>query len=168
MSFFTSPRVKKFGRAFFEGFYCVGTAAVSAYVLWWFLPFWLATLIFTVIFSHEMAHYFTGIAQGVGAWLPWFLPLVYAVLGGTYTATDDPALRQKIVIAGPLVGGVVALIWAICGLATGFTPLVWAALWQVFFQLISATIGSDGRKYWRYRRVLKEQEAGSIGSPVPA
>jgi hypothetical protein len=168
MKFFTSERVKKYGRAFFEGFYCVGTAAASAYVLWWFLPMWLAALIFSVVFVHEMGHYIAGLAQGVESWLPFFLPLVYALFGGTYTNTDDPNVRKWIDLAGPFAGILVAVVWAIVGFATGFTPLVWAALWQVFFQLISGTIGSDGRKYWRHRRDAQAQEAGFFTATVPA
>lgn len=154
--------------AFWEAFYCVGTVVVTTAVLWWFMPLWLTTLMVAVVFFHEMGHYFTAIANGQAAHMPFFIPLVYAILGGTHVKGEDPFAGIKVAKAGPIVGALVAAVIAVAALLVGFMPAFWAASWMIVFQGYSGTFGSDGRKRKRFKRAILEYQAVLQGQPVPA
>lgn len=149
--------LRDLGKAFLQATYCVGTAAATAAVLWWFLPLWLAVCSLLVVISHEFGHYFSAILQKDVAYLPFFLHIIIGVLGGTFVDdTPEHALRNA--LAGPAVGMLVALAIAVGAALAGFWPAFWAALWMLIFQLYSATLGGDGRKYRRFKRAYAEAQ----------
>lgn len=159
---------KRLKMSFIEGFYSVGTATTSLAVLWWFLPFWLAVSLVSIVIVHELGHYFTATALGEHVNMPFFLPIFYFVVGGTHVRGDNPVSGIKIASAGPIAGSVWAAVIAIAALIVGFMPAVWAALWLGLFQTYSGTLGSDGRKRRRFKRAIDEFKAGAASASVPA
>lgn len=132
---------------------CLGTAAFTAVAMWWFLPLWLAGSYLAVLMVHEMAHYLTALRLGMEVDLPVFIPLIIAVFGFTHMkfGTDLSKLR-KVALAGPIAGGVVAVVLAAVAYIYAMMPMFWACLWLLAFQVFGATFGSDGRKYRFFRR----------------
>ena len=158
-------------RCLLEGFYFTVSAGLSFLVLWWFLPLWLSCMLLSVVMVHEMGHYLTAAYHGYDVWLPFFVAIVVGVIGGTYVATDDPEERIKFQLAGPLAGGLACAAWGAAALISGFPPAVFAALWSLLSQILTAIVGGDGRKHRRYKRVIAEARAGweaGQGSTIPA
>lgn len=140
-------------RCMLEGFYFTVSAGLSFLVLWWFLPMWLSLMLLSIVMVHEMGHYAVAAYHGYDVWLPFFFSIVIGVIGGTYVGTDDPEERVKFQLAGPLAGGLCAAVWGCAALMSGFLPGVFAALWSILSQILTATIGGDGRKHRRYKRL---------------
>lgn len=158
---------KKLTSAFLQGAVFVGTLGLSAAILWWFLPLWTTLALVGVILMHELAHYFAAIAHGTPANLPFFFAIggfnLGLIGGGTRIKTKDPYKRLQSVLAGPVVGGLVALAIMAGALIMGFTPAFWVGLLALFQQTLTATVGGDGRRYRRYKRAIAEDQARSGG-----
>lgn len=157
MKFDKENFLKDLGKAFIQATYCLGTAAATAAVLWWFVPLWLACTILSVVIAHEFGHYFSAVLQGDSAYLPFFIPLGIGVLGGTWI-DDDPEHGMRNALVGPAVGLFIALAVAVSAALVGFWPAFWAGCWMVLFQLYAVTFGSDGRKYKRFKRAYAEAQ----------
>lgn len=164
---FTRPKTEGrskqeiFFHAMFEAAVTVATACATAAVLYYLLPFWLGLMILTVLVLHEFGHYFAAYGQRKLPDLPIFIPLIFTVIGMTrvHGMPMDEA-GQIILLWGPLVGLIVAAAFLIAAiLTTGLGSAMFiAAVWMIVFQIYSATLGSDGRKFWRIRRA-RTQEA---------
>lgn len=159
----TQGRTKReiFFHAMVEAAITVATAAATAAVLYYLLPLWLGLMILTTLALHEFGHYFAAVGQRKQPDLPLFIPLIFTVIGVTRVhgmPMDESG--QIILLWGPLVGILVAaafLLAAILVAEIGSAMFI-AAVWMIVFQLYSATLGSDGRKFWRIRRA-RTQEA---------
>lgn len=144
-------------RRIWQAAYFTATVGVTAYLLVYMLPLWLAVLVLGVVVLHEFGHYFTGLKRGREVSLPFFIPAVWFVLGGTKIKGDetDPEGTMKIALAGPTVGLVICAGGMITGAVMGFWPLFWASFWLGLFQVYNGTFGSDGRRYRRARSVVE-------------
>ena len=111
------------------------------------LPLWLGALIFLVVAAHEFGHYFAAAKTGQMPLLPFFIPLIYGVLGGTTVKGKDPNHLQSVALAGSIVSIIVMFI----SIAIKFTPMAWASFWMLLFQVWSGTFGADGRRYRRHK-----------------
>ena len=149
---------KKLKRAAWQTTYCVGTAAATAAVLYAMLPIWLGIVILAIVAAHEFGHYFSALSLGQNPLLPFFIPLIYGVLGGTTVKGKDPIHLMTVALAGPMVGSIVSVIVMITALAMGFTPMLWAAFWMLLFQVWSGTFGADGRRYRRHKNESKQDD----------
>jgi hypothetical protein len=147
---------KKLKRAAWQAGYSLGTAAATAAVLYAMLPIWLGVVILAVVVAHEFGHYFSALNLGQNPLLPFFIPLIYGVLGGTTVKGKDPVSLQSVALAGPMVGAIVSVLVMIVGAAIAMTPMVWAAFWMLLFQVWSGTFGADGRRYRRHRNEATE------------
>ena len=149
---------KKLKRAAWQTTYCVGTAAATAAVLYAMLPVWLGMVILAIVAAHEFGHYFMAATLGQDPLLPFFIPLIYGVLGGTTVKGKDPLHLMNVALAGPMVGSIVSIIIMIAAFAMGFLPMVWAAFWMLLFQVWSGTFGADGRRYRRHKNEAKQDD----------
>lgn len=144
-----------FFHAMFEAAVTVVSAAATAAVLYYLLPFWLGLMILTVLILHEFGHYFAAYLQRQVPDLPIFIPLVFTVFGMTRVHGMPMDERGQIILLwGPLVGLLAAIAFLIAAIiiAEIGSAMFIAAVWMIVFQLYSATLGSDGRKFWRIRR----------------
>jgi len=147
---------KKIKRAAWQSAYCLGTAAATAAVLYAMLPLWLGAVIMIIVAAHEFGHYFAAAKTGQMPLLPFFIPLIYGVLGGTTVKGKDPNHLQSVALAGPMVGSIVSIILMMISIAMRFTPMAWASFWMLLFQVWSGTFGADGRRYRRHRNETEE------------
>lgn len=140
-----------------------GSAALTVYVLDYFLPVWLTAAIASTVFVHEFGHYFTAIRLGRKADPPLFLPFIWGVVGGTriHNRGSDPEVDAQIHLAGPTWG----FIWAMGGAAFSLyfaqTTIMWAFLWLGAFNLWHGTLGSDGKFY----QTMKAQFEPEVEEP---
>jgi hypothetical protein len=131
------------------------TLAVSAYVLWYLLPTWLAAFIVGVVVVHEFGHYFAAKMKGFQAKLPLFFPGIYMMMGATQLP-DGGNKNPTVILIGPTIGMIASAGLMIGSYFVGFMPGVYAAGWMFLFQFYSGTFGSDGKAY---RRAKHEADA---------
>lgn len=170
MTWHKKINVKKIKRAAWQSVYCLGTAAATAAVLYAMLPVWLGAIIFLVVAAHEFGHYFAAAKTGQMPLLPFFIPLIYGVLGGTTVKGRDPNHLQSVALAGPMVGSIVSIIAMFIAIALKFTPMAWASFWMLLFQIWSGTFGADGRRYRRHKdesNNWQTQVTAFQAAPVP-
>lgn len=149
---------KKVKRAAWQATYCLGSAAATAAVLYAMLPLWLGAVIMIIVAAHEFGHYFAAMRTSQMPLLPFFIPLIYGVLGGTTVKGKDPNHLQTIALAGPMIGSLVSFAMMLVAVALKFTPMAWASFWMLLFQIWSGTLGADGRRYRRHRNEANEWE----------
>jgi len=156
-------------RWLFEVGLCLGTAAVTAVAMWWFLPLWLAGSYLAVLMIHEMAHYLTALRLGMEVDLPVFVPLIIAVFGFTHMKFgNDLSKLRKVALAGPIAGMAAATILAVLAYVYAMMPMFWACLWLLAFQIWGALLGSDGRKYRAFRRAQRKDTSDAQTDKVAA
>lgn len=132
----------------------LGSAAFAAsLMLFVWAPYVVGMLMLVIIF-HEMAHYYTAKATGHGAYLPFFIPLGFAALGGTYIKDlpEGSALAYT-AAAGPLGGAFVGAAMAIVSILINFPPGMVLGFFLAGFELFNLGLGSDGKKL---RKGLKD------------
>lgn len=142
---------RKLKRAAWQATYCLGTAAATAAVLYAMLPLWLGAVIMLIVAAHEFGHYFAALRLDQMPMLPFFIPLVYGVLGGTTVKGKDPRHLQSVALAGPMIGALISVVIIMISIAIKFTPMAWASFWMLLFQVWSGTFGADGRRYRRHK-----------------
>jgi Zn-dependent protease len=86
--------------------------SVGAYTLLWGWPF--AALFVAQLFVHEMGHVIELRRQGVKATAPMFIPFLGAVIG-MKEMPHDARREAQMAIAGPIAGGLAALVLALLG-----------------------------------------------------
>ena len=165
--------VKSFGRKLFtkshliQATYFVGTVSLSALVLNWALPTWMAALVLGVVVVHEFAHYFTALSDGRKTYLPFFIPFIYGIIGGTRVKGHIPESDMKIALAGPSASALVCAVAIAVFLQSGFMPGVWCATWLLVSQVYAGTFGGDGRKYREAKSKLVPSYANVLyGAPI--
>ncbi len=156
MSWLKKINARKVKRAAWQATYCIGSAAATAAVLYAMLPLWLGMLIMIIVAAHEFGHYFAAATTGQMPLLPFFIPLIYGVLGGTTVKGKDPTHLQSVALAGPVVGSIIAIIMMLAAITMRFTPMAWASMWMLLFQVWSGTFGADGRRFRRHKNESKE------------
>lgn len=131
----------------------IGSAALTVYVLDYFLPVWLTAAIASTLIVHEFGHYITALRMRRKADPPIFIPFIWGVWGGTRVPGrgSEPTIDGQIALAGPTWGFIWALGGAGFSLYFGQQTMMWAFLWLSAFNLWHGTLGSDGKFYQTMR-----------------
>ena len=142
----------------------LASAALTVYVLDYFLPTWLTAAIASTVFVHEMGHYITAKRLGRQVDPPLFLPFIWGVVGATriHARGSDPERDAQIHLAGPTWGFIWALAGAGFSLYFGQSGMMWAFLWLSAFNLWHGTLGSDGKFY----QSMKSQFTPDVEEPT--
>lgn len=107
-----------------------------------------------VLFTHELAHYYTAKKHGAHPTLPIFIPLPFIAIAFTKIKGLSNKSKMKVAISGPLVGfstAVLLILFNIIFNFTSYVPLFILALGEVLFNII----GTDGSKYRSAKRNLQ-------------
>lgn len=122
-----------------------------AMVTYVFFGLHFATALSIVVIVHELAHLFTAWAKGYQASWPLFVPFAIGAMGITLVERVRPE-DIAIILAGPLAGLLtvgIGYFIAMCitspALATALSPVA-------IGELLSLTVGGDGRKVRQLRR----------------
>jgi Zn-dependent protease len=126
--------------------------AVGAYAL--FFGWKFAVGLVLLIFLHEVGHYLEAKREGLNPKLPVFVPFLGAYV--KYTR-GNPWQTVRVAIAGPIFGGLAALVCYGIGRAQGsdlFLALAYFGFFLNLFNLIPVGI-FDGGAVWRSARWLR-------------
>jgi Zn-dependent protease len=126
--------------------------AVGAYAL--FFGWKFAVGIVILILLHEFGHYLEAKREGLNPKLPVFVPFLGAYV--KYTR-GNPWQTVRVALAGPIFGGLAALVCYVIGRAQGSDLLLALAYFGFFlnlFNLIPVGI-FDGGAIWRSARWLR-------------
>jgi Zn-dependent protease len=126
--------------------------AVGAYALIWGWKFGVGVVL--LILLHELGHYLEAKREGLNPKLPVFIPFLGAYV--QYTR-GNPWQTVRVAIAGPIFGGLAALVCYVIGRAQGSDLLLALAYFGFFlnlFNLIPFGI-FDGGAVWRSARWLR-------------
>ena len=126
--------------------------AVAAYALIFGWKFAVGFVL--LIFIHELGHYIEARREGLNPKLPVFIPFLGAYV--QYTR-GNPWQTVRVAIAGPIFGGLAALVCYVIGRAQGSNLLLALAYFGFFlnlFNLIPFGI-FDGGAVWRSARWLR-------------
>lgn len=117
-----------------------------------------SSIVFLSIFIlavHEFAHYFAARRYTKDVKLPIFIPLPFFLIAFTKSKNLTHQQRSKVAIAGPIAGFIVALSIYLANLffkLFSSRAIAFIAFFEIFNNLI---IGSDGRKYRKYKKLHK-------------
>jgi Zn-dependent protease len=126
--------------------------AVGAYALIWGWRFGAGVVL--LILLHELGHFIEAKREGLNPKLPVFIPFLGAYV--QYTR-GNPWQTVRVAIAGPIFGGLAALVCYVIGRAQGSNLLLALAYFGFFlnlFNLIPFGI-FDGGAVWRSARWLR-------------
>jgi Zn-dependent protease len=126
--------------------------AVGAYALFFGLPYAIGIVV--LILVHELGHFLEAKREGLHPKLPVFIPFLGAYV--QYTR-GNPWQTVRVAIAGPIVGGLGALVCYVIGTAQGSDLMLALAYFGFFlnlFNLIPVGI-FDGGAVWRSARWLR-------------
>jgi Zn-dependent protease len=125
--------------------------AFGGYTLIWGWKFALGVVL--LIFVHELGHYLEATREGLDPSWPVFVPFLGAYVKHT---RGNPWQTTRVAIAGPILGGVGALVCYVIGKAQGSQLLVALAYFGFFLNLINLLpVGIlDGGSVWRSTRWL--------------
>ena len=131
--------------------------AVGAYALIWGWKFGVG--IVALILLHEMGHYLEAKREGLSPKLPIFVPFLGAYV--QYTR-GHPWQTVKVAIAGPIFGGLAALVCYLIGRSQG-SDLMLALAYFGFLNLFNLLPFGilDGGAVWRSARFLRLGGGGS-------
>ncbi|MGH3001854.1 MAG: site-2 protease family protein [Gaiellaceae bacterium] len=132
--------------------------AVGAYALIWGWKFGVG--IVALILLHEMGHFLEAQREGLHPKLPVFVPFLGAYV--QYTR-GHPWQTVRVAIAGPIFGGLAALVCYLIGRSQGSQLMLALAYFGFFlnlFNLIPVGI-FDGGAVWRSARWLRLGGGGS-------
>lgn len=144
-------RRKKFLDPFLTVLSLAGLAAVNYTLVHSPIVF----LAIAVLFVHEFAHYFTAKRYTKDVTLPFFIPIPFLLIAFTKSSNLTHDQRSKVAIAGPIAGFLVALVFYFANLffrLFSSKTIALIAFFEIFNNLI---IGSDGRKYRKYKKLSK-------------
>jgi Zn-dependent protease len=126
--------------------------AVGAYALIWGWRFGAGVVL--LILLHELGHYIEAKREGLDPKLPVFIPFLGAYV--QYTR-GNPWQTVRVAIAGPIFGGLAALVCYVIGRAQGsdlWLALAYFGFFLNLFNLIPFGI-FDGGAVWRSARLLR-------------
>jgi Zn-dependent protease len=132
--------------------------AVGAYALIWGWKFGVG--IVALILLHEMGHYLEAKREGLSPKLPIFVPFLGAYV--QYTR-GHPWQTVKVAIAGPVFGGLAALVCYLIGRSQGSDLMLALAYFGFFLNLFNLLPFGilDGGAVWRSARFLRLGGGGS-------
>ena len=132
--------------------------AVGAYALIWGWKFGVG--IVALILLHEMGHYLEAKREGLRPKLPIFVPFLGAYV--QYTR-GHPWQTVKVAIAGPIFGGLAALVCYLIGRSQGSDLMLALAYFGFFLNLFNLLPFGilDGGAVWRSARFLRLGGGGS-------
>jgi Zn-dependent protease len=125
--------------------------AFGGYTLIWGWRFALGVIV--LIFVHELGHYLEASREGLNPSLPVFVPFLGAYVKHT---RGNPWQTARVAIAGPILGGVAALVCFALGQVQGsdlLTALGYFGFVLNLFNLLPFGI-LDGGSVWRSTRWL--------------
>lgn len=128
----------------------IGSALGVAALMYVALPLELAAVMYFILVSHELAHVIAALVVGAKPSWPIFIPLGIIVLGLTKIKDIDLAYVKLVALAGPMLGAWLSLMVLIIGAALGNTILLVAGGLSFLFEVLTGTIGHDGRIAKRY------------------
>jgi Zn-dependent protease len=125
--------------------------AFGGYTLIWGWKFALGVVL--LIFVHELGHYLEAAREGLHPKLPVFVPFLGAYVKHT---RGNPWQTARVAIAGPILGGVGALVCFALGKAEGSDLLVALGYFGFVLNLINLLPFGilDGGSVWRSTRWL--------------
>jgi len=125
--------------------------AFGGYTLIWGWKFALGVVL--LIFVHEMGHFLEATREGLHPDWPVFIPFLGAYVKHT---RGDPWQTTRVAIAGPILGGVGALVCYFVGRSNGSTLLIALAYFGFILNLINLLPFGilDGGSVWRSTRWL--------------
>jgi len=135
----------------------MGTIALSTAIMLAFYPVWLIVMLLTVLIAHEMGHFSAAKLMGAKSKLPFFVPLGPLVMGATWVKTKNLTDQIRVIsMAGPFAGFLVAAAMFIALILVGSNIGAIFAAGLASREVLSATIGSDGR---RFRKAKKGEKS---------
>lgn len=140
----------------------IGSAAASAAFLYYFLPAWIGMFLLAVVIAHEFGHVVIAQMLGADPDPPIFIPFGILVLGISRIREQTPEIGQFIALAGPLCGASMAFTLLIFSLLTWNVPAIIASLWFLGWELFNLTIGSDGKKFRKWRHEFNQTRGSSF------
>ena len=125
--------------------------AFGGYALIWGWKFGLGVVI--LIFVHEMGHFLEAKREGLHPTLPVFIPFLGAYVKFT---RGNPWQTARVAIAGPILGGLAALVCYLIARSDGSALMMALAYFGFFINLFNLLpIGIlDGGAVWRSTRWL--------------
>jgi Zn-dependent protease len=126
--------------------------AVGLYAVFFGWPY--AVGIVLLILLHELGHYLEAKREGLNPKLPVFIPFLGAYV--QYTR-GNPWQTARVALAGPIFGGLAALVCYVVGRAQGSDLMLALAYFGFFLNLFNLIpIGIfDGGAIWRSARWLR-------------
>lgn len=126
--------------------------AVGAYALIWGWKFGVGIVL--LILLHEFGHYLEAKREGLSPKLPVFIPFLGAYV--QYTR-GNPWQTVRVAIAGPIFGGLAALVCYLIGRTQGSDLLLALAYFGFFLNLFNLVPFGifDGGAVWRSARWLR-------------
>ncbi len=126
--------------------------AVGAYALIWGWKFGVGIVL--LILLHEFGHYLEAKREGLSPKLPVFIPFLGAYV--QYTR-GNPWQTVRVAIAGPIFGGLAALVCYVIGRTQGSDLLLALAYFGFFLNLFNLVPFGifDGGAVWRSARWLR-------------
>jgi len=126
--------------------------AVGAYALIWGWKFGVG--IVALILLHELGHYLEAKREGLNPKLPVFIPFLGAYV--QYTR-GHPWQTARVAIAGPIFGGLAALVCYLIGRSQGSGLMLALAYFGFFLNLFNLLPFGilDGGAVWRSARFLR-------------
>jgi Zn-dependent protease len=113
-----------------------------------------------LILLHELGHYIEAKREGLNPHWPVFIPFVLAYV--KYTR-GNPWQTARVALAGPMLGGVAALVCYVVARANGSALVMALAYFGFFLNLLNLIpVGFfDGGAIWRSARWLQRGGGGS-------
>ena len=125
--------------------------AFGGYTLIWGWKFALGVIV--LIFVHELGHYLEATREGLDPDWPVFIPFLGAYVKHT---RGNPWQTTRVAIAGPILGGVAALVCYAIGKSNGSDLLIALGYFGFVLNLINLLPFSilDGGSVWRSTKWL--------------
>jgi Zn-dependent protease len=121
-----------------------GATAAITYAIWR-NPYVLIGA--SILVAHEYGHYYAAKESGAEVKTPVFAPAIITMLGGTYAKDIPDENKAEVALSGAknglIAAGLGILVSRVIGQYSMLAPLVGFSINEI----VSGTIGSDGRKY---------------------